>query len=101
MTPPKLYKLGEEQHSLREWAKLRGIKVSTLHQRLKAKWPLERALSAQKLDRTLSPKLQAERVAAANGTTTEDADAKIEAAIQALREQVIVKKESSHGNEAG
>lgn len=101
MTPRKLYKLGDEEHTLREWAKIRGLKVSTLHQRISAKWPLERALNTRSLDRTMPPRLMAERTAAANGITTEEADARIEAAIQALREQVIVKKESSNGNEAG
>lgn len=38
-----------ETNSLTDWARIAGVTVSTMHTRLKNKWPLERAFSAKKI----------------------------------------------------
>jgi hypothetical protein len=39
-----------EEHCLSEWAEMYGIKATLLYERLKAGWPMERALHAPKRD---------------------------------------------------
>jgi hypothetical protein len=40
-----------ETHAMSEWAEILGIPYPTLQQRIRLKWPLERALNAQKRHR--------------------------------------------------